>query len=92
MRHSRSAQRRPWRSLQQQLLGLGAAVGQRGLEPLRHGAAQFALVAAMGGGERLEVGGDGAPVDQLGRSRGAGARARRAWRFRAASEAMGTSG
>ena len=66
-RHSRSAQRRPWRSLQQQLLGLGAAFVERGLQPLRQRGAQFALAAAMGLGEAFQVGGDGADIDQLAR-------------------------
>ena len=66
--------------LEQQLLGLGAAVVERGLQPLRQRGAQFALAAAVGLGEAFQVGGDGAGVDQfarapgrmLGRVRGAG--------------------
>ncbi len=43
--------------LQQQLLGLGAAVGERGLQPLRQQRAQFAVAAAMGLGQLFQVGG-----------------------------------
>ena len=53
IRHSRSAQRRPWRSFKQQLLGLGAAFGERGLQPLRHSRPQLVLVAAMRSGRKF---------------------------------------
>ena len=55
--------------LQQQLLGLGAAVGQRDLEPLRQQRAQLALVAGVSLGEFFEVGGKRARVDQIVRPR-----------------------
>ena len=54
--------------LQQQLLGLGAALDQRGFEPLRHGRAQLLLAAGMVLGELIELGGDGAHVDQVARA------------------------
>ncbi len=53
--------------LEQQLLGLGAAGDERGLQPLRHRRAQFALVAACALGQLFQVGGDGARVDQFAR-------------------------
>ena len=63
--HSRSAQRRPWRSVEQQILGAGARLRQRRLEPARYGGAQFALAARMGVGQRFEIGDDGGAVDQF---------------------------
>jgi hypothetical protein len=53
--------------LEQQLLGLGTAVGQRNLELLRHQGAQVALVAGMSLGELLEIGGDRMRVDEVAR-------------------------
>ena len=61
---------------EQQLFGLGAAVVERGFQPLRQRSQQFALAAAMRLGERFQVGGNGARVDQFDRSPGRGCRAR----------------
>jgi len=64
--------------LEQQLLGLGAALDQRGLQTLRHGRAQFALAAAMDLGEFFQIGDDGAGIDQFARAPGR-MLGRRAW-------------
>jgi hypothetical protein len=53
--------------LQQQLLGLGAAVGQGNLEFLRYQGAQVAFVAGVSLGEILKFGGDRTHIDQFGR-------------------------
>ena len=53
--------------LEQQLLGLGAAVRQRNLELLRHLGTQIALVAGVSLGELLQVGGYRAHVDEVAR-------------------------
>ena len=53
--------------LQQQLLGLGAAIGQRNLELLRDQGSQIALVACVSLGEFLKIGGDRARIDQFTR-------------------------
>ena len=53
--------------LQQQLLGLGAAVGQRNLELLCHQGAQVALVAGVSLGELFEIGSNCANVNQFAR-------------------------
>ena len=76
---------------EQQLLGLGAAVGQRRLEPLRHQGTQFALVAGVGLGELFELGGDRARVDQVARAAGGAFGGGRVPRS-SASEAMGSIG
>ena len=77
--------------LEQQLLGLGAALDQRGFEPLRHRRAQLALAAGMLLGELFQFGGDGAHVDQVARAprRVLGGRAGSGFE---ASEVMGQSG
>ena len=67
--HSRSAQRRPWRSLSNSSLGAGARLGERGLKPASHGGAQLALAPGMSFGQRVEVGDDRRSVDELGGAR-----------------------
>ena len=62
--------------LEQLLLSLGAAVVERGPQPLRQRRAQFALAAGMRLGECFQVSGNGAGVDQFGRTPGWGCRAR----------------
>ncbi len=56
--------------LQQQLLGLGAAFIEGGLEPLGDRGAHVALVADVALGELFQVGGDGAAIDQFARRLG----------------------
>ena len=51
--------------LEQQILGAGAGLRQRGFEPLGDGAAQFAVTAGMALGEPLEFGGERRRVDQF---------------------------
>jgi hypothetical protein len=62
---------------EQQLLGLGAALVEGGLQPLGKRRAHFLVVAGMRYGEVFEVGDDGFAVDQFrrrpGRGFGAGA-------------------
>jgi hypothetical protein len=53
--------------LEQQLLGLGAAFDQRRFQPLRHGRAQFAVVAALRLHEFFEFGRNRARIDKLAR-------------------------
>ena len=70
--HSRSAQRRPWRSLSSNCSALGAGLGQRDFEAARDGGAQFALAPGMGFGKGFEVGDDRRAIDEFGRgTRGA---------------------
>ena len=56
--------------LQQQLLGLGAAVGEGGFEPLGQHRAQLAFVAGMLFRQFRKLGGQGARVDQIVRAPG----------------------
>ena len=63
---------------QQQLLSLGAAVGEGCFQPLRHQRAQFLVAAAMGLDQVFQFGGQRARIDQVirapGRVLGRGAR------------------
>ena len=63
--HSRSAQRRPWRSFSNSSSAAGARLRQRRFQPLRHGGAQFALAPGIGRRERLEIGDDRRGIDQF---------------------------
>ena len=54
--------------LEQQFLGLGAALDQRGFQILRDGGAQFALAPAEFRGELFEIGGGLAGVENVGRA------------------------
>ena len=77
--------------LEQQLLGLGAAVVERGLQPLRQRRAQFALAAGMRLGEQFQVGGDGrASINSIAARDGAAGRARVS--FSGVRVSMGQSG
>ena len=67
MRHSRSAQRRPWRSLSSSCSACGAAVGQRAPSAAARPRVRSSLLGAgMLVGELCELGGDRARVEQLG--------------------------
>ena len=70
MPQSRSAQRRPWRSLSSRSSARVRASVSADLQALSHGGAQLAL-AGVRGGERLEVGDDCRAVDQFDGARGA---------------------
>ena len=69
MKHSRSAQRRPCRSLISRLLGGSAPLDQGGLEPTGDRQTQLALVAGVDIDQTLELGRDGAGIDDFGVAR-----------------------
>ena len=62
-KHSRSAQRRPWRSFSSTACAVARAVISLGLEQLRHGRAEHILAAGMLYGERVDRGADPCGVE-----------------------------
>ena len=68
-KHSRSAQRRPWRSFSSIGLRGGARRDHLGLEQLRQRGAEHVLAAGMFFGERIDRGGDPRGIETVVRFR-----------------------
>ena len=68
MKHSRSAQRRPWRSFSSTACAVGARRDHLGLEQLRQRRAEHILAAGMFFGERIDRRGDPRGIETVVRS------------------------
>ena len=70
IRHSRSAQRRPWRSLSSNCSALARPSASAALSRCASNGAQFALATGVVLGEFFDLGGQRAHVDQIVRGPG----------------------